>query len=245
MRYPMVSTRWLGLALLLIASRAALAGSFSVGPVRVDLSTKQPVATVVVHNDGTEPSIVQLDVVSWTQDATEDVYAATSELLATPPIFTVPPGGSHVVRVGLRRRVDPQRELSYRLFLQELPPPPDPNLQGMRMVLRIGVPVFVAPSAKSKPELTWRTTMAADGAIKVSLANNGTEHVKIGDLELTPMDGALPPRVQHVSTYVLPGQSREWLVKMDGPVAAGSKIRVRARTDSQIDLAANLTLEGT
>ena len=32
--------------------------------------------------------------------------------------------GEQIVRVGLRRGPDPQRELAYRLYLQEVPPPP-------------------------------------------------------------------------------------------------------------------------
>jgi fimbrial chaperone protein len=240
-----VSASCLGLAALVATASPVLAGSIAVSPVRLDLSARQPVTVVKVLNDGTEPSVVQLDIVSWAQNATEDVYGATSELLATPPIFTVPAGGSQVVRVGLRRGPDAQRELTYRLFLQEIPPAAEPGFQGMRMALRIGVPVFVAPKAKTKQELSWRAVMAAGGGIKVSLANSGTEHVKIADLQLAMGDGGHASQVQRVSTYVLPGQSREWLVKMDGPLAAGSTIRLKAHTDPQAELAANLTLAGT
>jgi fimbrial chaperone protein len=240
-----VSASCLGLAALVAAASPVLAGSIAVSPVRLDLSARQPVTVVKVRNDGTEPSVVQLDIVSWAQDATEDVYGATSELLATPPIFTVPAGGSQVVRVGLRRGPDAERELTYRLFLQEIPPAAEPGFQGMRMALRIGVPVFVAPNAKAKQELRWRAVMAAGGGIKVSLANSGTEHVKIADLQLAMVDGGHASQVQRVSTYVLPGQSREWLVKMDGPLAAGSMIRLKAHTDPHAELAAKLTLAGT
>jgi fimbrial chaperone protein len=235
----------LGLASLLASPLPALAGSFSVSPVRLALSAKQPVASVVVRNDGSEPSVVQLEVLGWAQSANEDVYGSTSELLATPPIFTVPPGGSRVVRIGLRRPPDPSHELTYRLFMQEIPPPLDADFRGMRMTLRIGVPVFVASSAKSKPELKWHTAAAADGKIRLSLANSGNEHVKISDVELTANDGTHSSGVQRVSTYVLPGQRREWLMQMNGPVAAGAAIRIKAHTDSSAELAANLTLDAT
>ncbi len=245
MRSQLVRSMSVALASLLASSMPALAGSFSVSPVRLALSAKQPVASVVVRNDGSEPSVVQLEVVGWAQSSTEDVYDSTTELLATPPIFTVPPGGSRVVRIGLRRPPDPSRELTYRLFMQELPPPMTAEFRGMRMTLRIGVPVFVAANAKSKPELKWRTAAAADGKIKLSLANSGNEHVKIADVELTANDGTHSTGVQRVSTYVLPGQSREWLMQMNGPVAAGATIRIKAHTDTSTELAANLTLDAT
>src|SRR4051812_46070459 len=111
-----------GLAFLLGAVGVANAGSFAVNPVRATLSAKQTVSSLVVRNSGSESTVIQLEVVNWAQEDGKDVYTPTKELLATPPIFTVPPGGSQVVRVGLRRATDSQRELAYRLFLQEVPP---------------------------------------------------------------------------------------------------------------------------
>lgn len=236
----------LGLASLLASPMPVLAGSFSVNPVRVDLSAKQPVASVTVRNDGAEPTVVQLELMGWGQADNNDVYDSTSELLATPPLFTVPPGGSRVVRVGLRRRPDPLHELTYRLYLQEVPPPMDADFRGMRMTLRVGVPVFVAAISQTVPDLKWTTVAEPDGKIKLGLTNSGSEHIKIADLELTADSGGPHSSgVQRVATYVLPGQKREWLLQMDGPVAPGSKVRIKAHTDGHAELAANLALDAT
>jgi fimbrial chaperone protein len=245
MRHPSITATWLGLAVLGWGGAPALAGSFSVSPMRVVLSAAKPVAALEVHNDGAEASVVQLELVAWTQIDNADVYAETSELLATPPILTVPPGGSRVVRIGLRRAPDRDRELTYRLYVQEIPPPLSADFQGMRMTLRVGVPVFVASTAKPKPQLQWRSVVTADGGIKLSLSNSGNEHVKISDFELSLTDGARSSGVQRVSTYVLPGQSRNWLIKMDGSIVAGSILHVKAHVDANVELAANLTLEAT
>ncbi len=245
MRDLSITAACLGLAVLAWGSAPARAGSFSVNPMRVVLSAAKPVAALEVHNDGAEASVVQLELVAWTQGDNADVYMETGELLATPPILTVPPGGSRVVRIGLRRAPDRDRELTYRLYIQEIPPPLATDFQGMRMTLRVGVPVFVASTAKPKPQLQWRMAAAAEGGIRVSLTNRGNEHVKINDFELSLADGARSSGVQRVSTYVLPGQSRNWLIKMDGSIAAGSTLRVKAHTDANVELAANLTLEAT
>lgn len=236
----------LGLASLLASPIPASAGAFSVNPVRMDLSAKQPVASVTVRNDGAEATVVQLELMGWAQADNNDVYDPTSELLATPPLFTVPPGGSRVVRVGLRRRPDPLHELTYRLYLQEVPPPIDPDFRGMRMTLRVGVPIFVAANSQTRPDLKWSTVAESGGKIKLSLLNTGSEHVKIADVELsTDTGGTHSSGVQRVATYVLPGQKREWLLQMDGPVAPGSNIRIKAHTDAHAELAANLALDAT
>jgi fimbrial chaperone protein len=222
----------------------ARAGSLSISPVRIDLSAKQRVGSLVVRNAGTEPTVVQLEVSGWTQSANEDLYGATQDLLATPPIFTVPPGGSQVVRIGLRRAQDPQQELTYRLFMQEILPPPATDFQGLRMALKVGVPVFVAASAKTRPELRWHLVSAGD-QIRLRLDNSGTEHVKILDIALTAPASRHSATLEHIATYVLPGHSHEWLLKLDGPVATGSTIQVKAHTDPSSEVDASLTLDAS
>jgi fimbrial chaperone protein len=240
---PMVAA-WLALVIGTHGSVPVCAASFSVSPMRVSLSAGKPVAALEVHNESDEPSVVQLELVSWSQTDTDDVYVDTAEVLATPPILTVPPGGSRVVRIGLRRPADHDRELTYRLYLQEVPPPLPDDFQGMRMTLRVGVPVFVAETAKPKSQLQWRSVTLPGGAIQLTLTNSGNEHVKITEFELSTVDG-VASGLQRVSTYVLPGQSRQWQVKMASPVAAGSSLQLKAHSDGVGEVSAKLTLEAT
>ena len=221
----------LGLAFLLGAAGASTAGSFAVSPVRATLSSAQRVGSLVVRNSGAEPVVVQLEAFDWSQQDGQDVYTATKEILATPPIFTIPPGGSQVVRVGLRRAPDGQRELTYRLYLQEVPPA-KPDTQGLRVVLRMGVPVFVTPAVPAAPALRWRAARTAGNTLKLSLTNSGNAHIQVAKSRLTSADSSHPVATQEVATYVLPGQTREWLVKPSTLPPAGAALRVFAQTDS-------------
>jgi P pilus assembly chaperone PapD len=112
----------------------------------------------------------------------------------------------------------------------------------MRMALRVGLPVFVAPVATARANLTWSAAATPDGAIKVGLVNNGSAHVKIANLQSTVLATSEASSVEQVSSYVLPGQSREWLLKGGAPVTAGSKIRLMAHTDSNAEIISALTL---
>jgi fimbrial chaperone protein len=241
-------TNWrghLGRAFLfagLLASAWAQAGTFSVSPVRAILSANQQVGSLTVRNDGTESTVVQLELVSWSQQDGKDVYEPSRELIGTPPIFTVPPGGSQVVRVGLRRAPDPRRELTYRLYLQEVPPPPKADFQGLQVALRIGVPVFVLPALPAKPALQWRVTRTPQGQLKVHLTNSGNAHVQVANFRLAGAGGEAIPAKQ-VATYVLPGQSREWSI--EGATAGfspGTKLRLSAQTDAG-DVDAEVSVE--
>ncbi len=231
-----------GLAMWLAGVGAASAGAFAVSPVRATLSATRGTDSLTVRNNGTEASVVQLEVVSWSQQQGEDVFTPSREVLATPPIFTVPPGGSQVVRVGLRRAPDATRELSYRLFLQEVPPPPKPGFSGLQMALRISVPIFVQPAATARPVLQWRVKRGADGAFSVGLSNSGTAHVQVASFALAGADGA-PFVSRQVAAYLLADQSRLWqFEKVDSLPAPGARLRIIAQTDAG-EMQSETTLE--
>jgi len=149
-----------GFLLCAAAADAALAGTFAVNPVRLSLSDEHQVAAVTVRNQGQEAAVVQLETAAWTQAGGQDVYNPTREILVTPPIFTVPAGGSQIVRVGLR------------------------------VALRIGVPVFVpALATASPPALHWQLAQTAPGILQVEAVNAGNRHVRVMGLRLAPIDG--------------------------------------------------------
>lgn len=218
----------LSLALLLLVNLAN-AGSIAVSPLRVSLTTAEPTGAITVRNNSPEATVVQLEVVQWSQHEGADVLQATDDLLASPPIFTVPAGGQQVLRLGLRRPVDPERELTYRLILRELPAAPEEGFQGLQMVMNISLPVFVLPLAKVQPDLAWKAVLDNTGMTRLSVTNSGNAHVKVTDLSLVLADGARSG-IKNGSGYVLANQSREWSVDAYAP--AGSILNLVAQTDA-------------
>ena len=145
------------------------AANLVVNPVRVTLSESQKTGAITVLNKSTEPVSIQLEVLSWSQEEGKDVLTPTREILATPPIFTIPAGASQLIRIGLRRVPEMQREQTYRVILQELPAPPSPEFNGTRMMMRISLPVFVLPKLATKPVLLWKAIRTLDGGLKLVL----------------------------------------------------------------------------
>ncbi|CAN5735264.1 hypothetical protein BH09PSE5_BH09PSE5_00150 [soil metagenome] len=201
-----------------LAGFPAHAGTFSVSPVRVDLSAAEPIAALIVRNGGSEAAVVQLEAMAWSQQDGADRYEASRDLIATPPIFTVPAGGSQIVRVGTRRGVDPRRELTYRLYLQEVPAPTEPGFTGMRVALRLGVPVFVAPAVKAAPLLKWQVLRSTDGALALACTNDGAMHARIVSLSLasTSSTTRIASSKRIVASDLHAGQQRRWT--MPGPL---------------------------
>ncbi len=213
--------------------QSAFGGTFQVTPVRVELSAQQATAALTVSNNGTEPVVVQLQSSAWAQDAGNDQYSDTNDLIASPPIFTILPGAEQIVRVGLRRRPDASAELSYRLYLQEVPAAPAPGFRGLQMALRIGIPVFVEATSKSGPELRWTVEKAAAGQLKVVLHNAGKAHIQVTDFKVTVPGSAQALALQQVSFYLLPAQQRSWILPLNPAVTLGARtLHVTAFTDA-------------
>jgi fimbrial chaperone protein len=225
-----------------VLAASASAGSFQVNPIRIELGKGATTAVVTVRNDGEEPVVLQSSVLGWTQDGGKDIYTSTSEALITPPVMTIAPGAEQIVRVGLRRPADPRNELAYRVFLQEVPPPPKPGFTGLQVALRVGIPMFVAPvAAPAVRKLDWSAAIGADGAIKLVAQNPGNAHVQITDFELRVPDASEPVAHESSLAYVLAGQRREWTLPAAQPVKSASELRLKALTDAgEVDTAVRL-----
>ena len=210
---------------------ALFAGSFQVSPVRVQLTPFAPTAAITVRNESTtEDVVIQTRATDWRQENGEDVYNLSNDLIATPPIFTLKPGTSQTVRVGLRKAVQVDVQQTFRLYLTEVPPPPKPGFQGLQVVLNIGVPIFIAPL---KPETTlpsWRARVAEDGKLILTGSNPANAHVQI--LEVSLFEGDPKELISTLQTpkYILAKQSVSWVFSLSR--AARSPLRMSAKTDA-------------
>jgi len=203
----------IGLALLILTGLAQ-AGSFGVSPIRVTLTPQQPTGVLTVRNQSDQETVVQVQANAWSQQDGTDVLEESADLIAVPPLFTLPPGGSQVVRVGLRRPPAVEGELTYRLLLREVPPPPADDFTGLRVALNLSLPVFVLPAGGAQPELQGGLTRDADGAVGLQLLNAGNAHAQLQRFELTKPDGSVL-NSPALSVYLLPGQSRSWDLEAD------------------------------
>jgi fimbrial chaperone protein len=214
--------------LLAIASAPTPAGNFTASPVQLRMPAAGSATSLTLENKGDEPVLIQASTMRWSQQDGEDLLEPTEDVVVSPPIFTVPPGGVQTVRIGLLRGADPARELTYRVFLQEVPPPPRPDRPGVAVALRLGLPLFVPPAGRTATKVDWDARTTEDGTIELSLSNVGTGHVQVLDARLALEDGTVMAEVTP-RAYVLAGQARSWRVKPLAPWD-GRPLRVVART---------------
>jgi len=212
-------------ALTLAAWAPALsAGEFSIVPLRVDLDRGSRSAEVTIRNGDSAPLRMQVEAMSWHQDAEgSDRYEAADGLIYFPRVLEIPPGESRLVRVGIRA-APVTREDAYRLFIEQLPPPsiePAPTGTTVRVLLRIGVPVFVAPAQiDRRPEITRFDLQA--GQVDLAVTNAGNVHFVADRVEVVAVagDGSRLHAHRFQERYFLAGVSKPLKVKIPREICA-------------------------
>jgi fimbrial chaperone protein len=218
-------------ALSMFVSASALAGTFSIAPVRVELTAAKRTEVLTLKNQENAPVVIQARLYSWSQVDGEDLLVETRDLLATPPVFTLSPEGEQVIRVAVRSAdasADAHRERSYRLVLQEVLPEAPNGFTGLRVALKISLPIFIKPSQPAKSEVAWHARRHAEG-IEISARNDGTAHLQITDFTLESARGNKAR--QSVSRYVLPGSRVTWQLPSTAWDADTMALKLHAFTD--------------
>jgi len=187
-----------------VPASGARAGEIRVSTVRIDLSDRQPAATVTITNDGAQKSLVQIRALSWTQADGKDVQDVTSELIVTPPIADIGPAGRQMVRVGFVGKKQMPAEGTFRLQIEEVPRQDQEQTHSVETYLRISVPIFIAAAQpKAAPVLT--ATLAPGEGGELRLYNSGLLHERLVSYQIS--SAGRPLGEPHKGLfYVLPGK---------------------------------------
>lgn len=202
-----------------------MAAGFSVKPTRIFMGDL-PQTVMTVGNGGDTEVFIQTELVAWSQQAEQDVYTTSREILVSPPMFKIPAGGEQTVRIRYLQ-APVTKERTYRLFLQEVPQS-NPDQTQLTTTLKMGVPIFIQPGKIDPAQYGWRVQRSAEG-VTVQVNNTTNMHIQFTGLKLTTMEGkALSD--EKVFVYVLPGQTYHWNIKLKQPLREG-KLLLQASSD--------------
>jgi fimbrial chaperone protein len=205
----------------------ALAQNFQVSPITIQLQPGQMTTTLVVTNNGTATSGLQIRPFQWNQAAGADQLTPTEDLLASPPITEVNAGAAQTFRLILRRPAT-NTESSYRVLIDELPPPATPGM--IRVALRFSVPIFVEPASRALAAIEWHVVIDAKGAALVG-ENHGTKHAQILNPVLTQESGQALTVKAGRSSYILPNAENSWRVTGGDQLRPGTILHLIAKSN--------------
>ncbi len=205
----------------LVPQRVTALGRFDIKPILVTFLPGEMSASVEITNDGATPQELEIGLKSWTQ--ADEEGESTDDLVVSPSIFVIAPGKTQLVRLGPTHALQGDVERSYRLVATEVPPAG--NAANVQALLRMRLPVFIAPKTAVPLPLTWHVARDDAGQVAVSARNDGNVHQRVRSLRIDAGGRVLFDNV--VAAYVLGHQSRRWLVAL--PAAAQAQaVRVVA-----------------
>ena len=191
----------------------AQAASLSISPIRVDVPAPASAASVNLRNDGALPANIQIRIFKWTLNKGEDFYEETDDVVATPPVASVPPGGSALIRILRTGDAPVVGQEAYRLIVDEIPDANRVRNVGVNVALRYAIPVFFLNGAASQPKLAW--SVRSEGGKRMLVAvNSGDKSSRISNLSLGNTN-----LYKGLAGYVLGHSTRMWPLpaKASGP----------------------------
>jgi fimbrial chaperone protein len=155
---------------------AAAAATFTVDPTQILLTGRSGSVLLTLRNESTETLQFQLSVFAWAQSPSGEMQLEpTEDIVFFPTLLTLKPNETRRVRVGSATTQE-VREKTYRIFVEELPPAGTVASSGVRVLTKMGIPIFVRP-VKEVATATLNDLRQQDGAFRFTLTNAGTVHV--------------------------------------------------------------------
>jgi len=222
---------------LALPAHTALASAFRVTPIRIDLSSRVSSALMTLTNDSKDELRFQISAFEWSQaqGTGEMKLVPTKDVVFFPALLTVKQGEERKVRVGTTVKSG-EIEKTYRIFFEELPPLVTPETttgSEVKIITKLGVPVFIAPvKTLSVGEVT--NASMSDGKLAFDVRNNGNIHFLARSVKVTGLDAAGKPVVekQREGWYVLRGDSRRYDLEFKPEECQTLKtVRITVETD--------------
>src|SRR6266567_3671581 len=215
---------------MILTGRAAAAQALSVLPVNIFLPPGQKATTLTVTNQGKSETAIQVRAYAWNQPDGEDQLTTSDVVVVSPPLATIAPGATQVVRLILRLPpLSGDPEATYRILIDQIPPPAEPGV--VHVVLRLSIPIFALPTARAASIVRYHLELKDKQMYLVGF-NDGRRHDAIRDIVLSTSDGRKLKTGPGASPYVLSGATRRWPIAAQGPLPLpGETLRLTAHSD--------------
>lgn len=224
---------------LLLTTKPAVAGEFSVTPIRLELGAAIRSSVISIRNDDTQKLIFQLQAMEWSQDsAGKDQYAVSQDLIFFPKILSVEPDEEGLIRVGTKTPAVPA-EKTYRLFIEELPSPSKStagNGAQINVLIRFGAPVFISP-LKPLDSLDIENFQIDQGVVSLSVKNTGNRHQFVQGINLRGVDrtGNEVYGLTLTDRYLLTGTAKSYTATIPpGKCGTMTSLAVEFKTDKLV-----------
>lgn len=240
----------------MLQSGPAAAAGLQVTPISLDIPAQEQSQAMFLSNSGKTMLRAQVRVQQWTQSGGSEQLEATRDVVASPPIVEIAPGGRQMVRIVRLQPAPAAQEKTYRLIIDELPGSDGvqpPAAAGLQFLLRYSVPVFVLPSSAAG-NAALPPASAANGAMPLTdisrlsasvkangpdastltIINNGARRAKLSQFAYVDARGQRNMLFPGLMGYVLAGQTMQWPLALPLPLLhAGGTFKAKFNDDQE------------
>ena len=208
-------------------------GSAAIGvtPLSAALPPGITSASFTVTNPEAVERVVQPQVYRWEHVNGKDQLTKSSDWIVNPPIASIAPLGSRVVRMALKHRVTSAEETAYRVVLSEVNSKEATGV-GVAVSTNISLPIFLEPAGVSKKRPEWSAARGAAHQIVVTLKNTTAVHVHVTRFVFRDPSGKTLQT--DAPSYVFPGESRTWTLVLEKSAPDPKSLVVEANTDQGV-----------
>ena len=219
-------------ALLLLGSILGLgsradASSFTVNPITVTLSGKDKSALLTLQNQTSEEIRFKILMQAWQQSPQGEMQLKdTKDIVVFPGLLTLAPNEERKLRIGSTVPAG-AAERSYRVFVEELPPlraPQTANKSEVKVLTKMGVPIFVQPAKPMAAGMVEGMGLAKR-KLSFTVKNTGNVHFLLQSVRVKALDGkgAAVFEKDVEGWYVLTGGTRVWEIEIPKDACAKAK----------------------
>ncbi|KRA83627.1 molecular chaperone [Altererythrobacter sp. Root672] len=204
-------------AAVLMPLTASSQAALRVQPLLVDVSSPSAASSLTLQNNGSEELSLQLRVFEWSQVDGHDQLVPTNDVVASPPVARIPAGSNFTIRVARTAGAAAAgTEKSYRLWVDELPPPSEVRDEGgkVEVRLRFDLPIFFHDT-NSAPQVSW-TARRVGSEIVLTGTNASSRHARIEGLKLQGSSASVSFG-EGLNGYVLGNSTRSWSAPTPSP----------------------------
>jgi len=220
------------LALVTLTACAASPGSagaaeIAIAPTTAYIKSDSDQTTVWLYNQAAQPWRADAKLYHWRQDGERELLEPATGATVSPSYFEIASQGRQMLRV-IRLGPSPvNTEDSYRLVVTQHATGEESEL------LQYSTPVFALPSQPNAEQPALRATLAEHGSDRtLRIYNPGVSHVRLADLAYIDAGGTRHSIRNDLAAYVLPGQTRQWILPANLPQGSG---RFVARINSDVE----------
>lgn len=221
----LVTSMWIA------GAETASAALLQIEPVLLELNAPTASGTLTLRNDQDVDVSVQTRVFHWVQTDGHESLDPTNDVVASPPIVTLAPGGDYTIRVVRTARTVVHGEENYRVLVDQLPASQRQSRSGINILIRQSIPVFFRARQLTRANVSW--TLHLDGGrLLIVASNSGDERLRIAALRLRDGAGAVASFGNGLVGYVL-GRSSVTFTIPNPPrgFGAGGNVSIAAESN--------------